>query len=230
MRFGEASRGLNAEFNPFADDYLGEILEAVAVAWARMKQPKLSEWEDRITFRLAGRLLNDPLFRNIPYDIVPQHWLLGLDGQRLGRIDLRVKHRSSQRDYFAFEAKRLHVRYPGGNISPEYSVYAGDEGMGAFIEGQYSKGLPEAGMLGYVMDADTTRAWNGLSQRIVARRTDLRLSKELTDSSLAHHIRRGHPASRLGETHHEFQTHALRIFHLLLPVYSNPEITPASLS
>lgn len=218
MKFGEASGGLDAEFNPFADDYLGEILEAVAFAWARMKQPKLSEWEDRITFRLAGRLSNDPLFRNIPYDIVPQHWLLGLDGQRLGRIDLRVKHRCSQRDYFALEAKRLHVRYPGGNISPEYSVYAGDDGMGAYIEGQYSKGLSAAGMLGYVMDADIEKAWAGIAGRIAAKRDDLRLSKELAASSLAHHVSKGHPAARLGETLHTLQTHAFRIFHLLLPV------------
>src|SRR6266446_1635840 len=139
MRFGEGSGQIDAEFNPFTDEYLGEILEAVAVAWGRMKQPKSREWEDDITFRLAGRLLNDPMFRELPYDIVPQCWLLEMDGQRLGRLDLRFKHRFSQRDYFAFESKRLHVCYPGGDgkISTEYSVYAGDDGMGAFMEEQY---------------------------------------------------------------------------------------------
>lgn len=219
MRFGDASGRLDAEFNPFTDEYLGEILNAIAVAWARMKQPKSDEWEDDITFRLAGRLLNDPLFRVLPYDIVPQYWLLGLNGQRLGRLDLRFKHRFSQRDYFAFESKRLHVTYPGGP-SPEYHVYAGGDGMGAFIEGQYSKDLPAAGMLGYVMDADTDKAWNGIAAGIEAKRKDLRLgaSSRFTESELKQHIKADFPGVRLGETQHDLVSHALRLFHLLLPV------------
>src|ERR1051326_2562 len=111
---------LDPRFNPFEEDYLTEILRAVVTAWSRMNQPRRREIEDRITFRLAGRLQNDPDFRNLPYDIVPQYWLLGLDGRRLGRLDLRFKHRRSQRDYFALESKRLHVTYPGGHVSTEY--------------------------------------------------------------------------------------------------------------
>ena len=220
MRFGDASGQLDDEFNPFTDDYLGEIVAAVAGAWARMKQPKLNEWEDSITFRLAGRLLNDPVFRDLPYDIVPQYWLLGIDGQRLGRLDLRFKHRWSQRDYFSFESKRLHVSYPGGTVSPEYSIYAGDEGMGAFIEGQYSKGLPAAGMLGYVMDGDIEKAWTGVATRIHARRDELCLpaKSEFIESSLKHHVACGAPGTQLGETQHNLTSHILRMLHLLLPV------------
>lgn len=218
MRFGGASGRIDDEFNPFADDYLGEILEAVAVAWARMKQPKRTESEDQITYRLAGRLLNDPQFGKLPYDIVPQYSTPDIDGRILGRLDLRFKHKNSHRDYFAFESKRLHVTYPGGSFETEYRHYVGDPGMGAFVEGSYSEGLPAAGMLGYVMDAEIAKAWNGLSQRIVAKRTELRLSRELTDSALTHHIRKGHPASRLGETLHSLGTHALRLFHSLVPV------------
>ncbi len=157
---------LDPQFNPFDDDYLVEILEATAVAWSRMNQPGTSEIEDRITFRLAGRLANDPHFAELPYDIVPQCWLLGLDGERLGRLDLRFKHRHSQRDYFAFESKRLHVTYPGGRFSTEYLIYAGDNGMMAFINEQYSKGFLAGGMLGYVMDGKANGAWSGLEKRI----------------------------------------------------------------
>ncbi len=57
---------LDPQFNPFDEDYLVEILEATAVAWTRMKQPDTSEIEDRITFRLAGRLANDPNFAELP--------------------------------------------------------------------------------------------------------------------------------------------------------------------
>lgn len=171
---------LDPKFNPFKEDYLAEIFEAVAVAWARMRQPGRSEIEDRITFRLAGRLLNDPLFSDLPYDIVAQHWLLGLHGRRLGRLDLRFKHRYSQRDYFAFESKRLHVRYPGGNFSTEYSTYAGNQGMMAFIQGQYSKDLPVSGMIGYVMDGNTNHGWSGLVKRIEKRRKPLKLTQGST--------------------------------------------------
>src|ERR1700720_4021894 len=62
---------LEPKFNPFDDDYLAEILEAAAVAWNRMKHPTASEIEDRITYRLAGRLLNDPHFADLPYDGEP---------------------------------------------------------------------------------------------------------------------------------------------------------------
>ena len=210
---------LASEFNPFGEDYLAEILEAVAVAWSRMKQPNRNEWEDPITYRLAGRLQNDPIFNELPYDIVPQHWLLGLNGERLGRLDLRFKHRQSQRDYFAFESKRLHVTYPGGSISPEYGDYVGEPDMMAFIEGQYSKSLPDGGMLGYVLDGDTSKAWSGLTTRIETRRQELKLgtSSKLTKSKLSHIEASGMQGTLLGETAHQIG-YKLRLFHLLLPV------------
>jgi|SRR5579862_4950403 len=130
---------LQPQFNPFDSNYLIEILEAAAGAWSRMRHPSVAELEDQITFRLAGRLAHDPLFAGIPYDVIPQCWLLGPDGETLGRIDIRFKHRSSQRDYFAFEAKRLHVTYPGGSFSTEYPTYTGDAGMMAFVEGHYCR-------------------------------------------------------------------------------------------
>jgi hypothetical protein len=220
MRFVEASGWVDAEFNPFTSEYIVDILQAVAAAWGRMRQPKPREWEDDITFRLAGRLINDPVFRDLPYDIVPQYWLLGIDGQRLGRLDLRFKHRFSHRDYFAFESKRLHILYPGGSISAEYSVYAGGEGMGAFVEGQYSSNLPAAGMLGYVMDGNTEKAWNGLVRSIDSKRQGLRLpaSSQLVESQFKQQMKAVLVGICLGETQHALVPHALRLFHLLLPV------------
>lgn len=223
---------LESAFNPFDEDYLAEILQSIAIAWARMGHPKRNEIEDRITFRLAGRLANDPHFAELPYNVIPQYWLLGLNGEKLGRLDIRFKHRHSQRDYFAFESKRLHVTYPGGSCSTEYSTYAGDEGMMAFIEGQYSEGLPAGGMLGYVMDGDTDRAWLGLGKRIEVRRIPLRLleTSKLAESSLARVAAGGTKGTQLGETEHDLGSRHLRLFHLLLPVRrespilgSNPE-------
>jgi hypothetical protein len=213
---------LDPQFNPFDDDYLVEILEATAVAWSRMNQPGTSEIEDRITFRLAGRLANDPHFAELPYDIVPQCWLLGLNGERLGRLDLRFKHRHSQRDYFAFESKRLHVTYPGGGFSAEYPVYTGDDGMMAFINGQYSQGFLAGGMLGYVMDGKTDGAWSGLEKRIELQRTPLKLidNSKLIQSVLSKAIASAMAKTLLGETMHDLDAHHMRLFHLLLPVNS----------
>lgn len=210
---------LEPQFNPFAEDYLAEILEATAIAWARMKQPGRREIEDRITFRLAGQLANDPKFAELPYDIVPQFWLLGLNGQLLGRLDLYFKHRNSQREYFAFESKRLHVSYPSGRFSTEYSSYVGDQGMMAFVQGYYSKGLPACGMLGYVMDGKSDVAWSGLGTFIEGRRKPLKLvvSCKFAKSILSRAIANGMAGTHLGETEHDLGSHRLRLFHLLLP-------------
>ena len=91
--------------------------------------------------------------------------------------------------------------------------------MMAYIEGQYSKNLPAAGMLGYVMDGDTGKAWNGLATRIESRRHELKLgaASRLTKSKLPHVEAKGLPGTLLGETLHQIG-HALRLFHLLLPV------------
>ncbi|MGH9432274.1 MAG: hypothetical protein ACRD3T_12105 [Terriglobia bacterium] len=145
---------------------------------------------------------------------------VGLNGDRLGRLDLRFKHRHSQRDYFAFESKRLHVTYPKGAFSTEYPTYVGEEGMMAFIEGQYSKELPAGGMLGYVMDGKAGTAWSGLGKCIDAEHNTLKLieSSRLAKSNLSRAIARSITGTRLGETEHDLTTHRLRLFHLLLPV------------
>jgi hypothetical protein len=219
---GQAFTGcLVPEFNPFDGDYLAEILEATAHAWARMKPPKRSDIEDRITFRLVGQLANAPEFAEIPYEVTAQWWIVGLDGELLGRLDIRFKHRFSKRDYFGLEAKRLHVTYPSGRASKEYSTYAGEAGMMAFIEGQYSKMLPAGGMLGYVMDGRSDEAWSGIGKQIESQRTVLKLSTSCTfaKSTLSKAaLERALNGSHLGETDHDLKTHHLRMFHMLLPV------------
>lgn len=220
MRFTHSSGQLAPEFNPFfGEDYLAQILEVVAVAWRQMPKPKPTEIENRITSRLAGWLLNAPGFAGeLPFHIVPQHPLPNINGKILGQLDICFKHLQSTRDYFAVEAKRLHVPY-GSGMRPEYLGYVGDEGMMAFVEGQYSTNLPAGGMLGYVMDGETSKAWGGLATRIEARRQELKLgtSSKLTKSKWSHIETNGTPGTLLGETAHHIG-HTLRLFHLLLPV------------
>ncbi len=218
MRGGRFSGRLDAKFNPFDDDYLAEIVNVTASAWGRMKKPRHNEIEDQITFRLVGRIKNDQEFRLLPYDVDAQYWLLGVEGERLGRLDIHFKHRFSRRDYFAFEAKRLHVHYPGHRRSAEYSTYVGDAGMMAFIVGQYSEGLPAGGMLAYVMDGLTDKAWSGLVKRIEAKRTVLRITSSggLALSPISGAVI-GTPGAHLGETRHAFKKRQFRMLHLILP-------------
>ena len=211
---------LETKFNPFEQNYLAEIVGATALAWSRMKHPGKCELEDGITRRLAGRLVNDRHFADLPYDITTQHWLLGLHGESLGRLDIRFKHRSSQSDYFALEAKRLHVTYPGGSNSTEYSTYVGDDGMMAFVSGYYSKGICASGMLGYVMDGESPKAFQGLEKRIGANRQSLRLAanSKFILSALGHTIMNAMEGTLLAETDHDLGTHRLRVLHMILPV------------
>lgn len=220
MKFYSSSGQLSPEFNPFGEDYLAEILEAVVVAWQQMPKPNPAEIENRITSRLAGWLLNAPgLAGELPFHVVPQHPLLNINGKILGQLDICFKHLQSNRDHFAIEAKRLHVSYSSG-MRPEYPAYVGSDGMMAFVEGQYSKNLPAGGMLGYVMDGETSTAWNGLATRIEARKDELCLVKnsKLSDSVLAHVTSKGMAGTKIGETLHDLKTHSLRLLHLLLPV------------
>ena len=110
--------------------------------------------------------------------------------------------------------------YPSGKTSKEYSTYAGEAGMMAFIGGQYSKMLPAGGMLGYVMDAETDKAWIGIGKQIESQRDVLKLSQSCTfaKSALLNVLEKALDGSYLGETDHDLETHHLRLFHLLLPV------------
>ena len=220
MNRRQLAGNLRRDFNPFQENYLAEIMAAVVGAWTRMKEPCASELEDRITRRIAGRLAHDSNFEEIPYEVTTQHTLLGLDGQILGRLDLRFKHRNSQRVYFAFESKRLHVTHPGGHYSPGYSTYTGSDGMMAFVDGQYSSGLPAGGMLSYVMDGRSSEARIGLEKRVEKQRKPLilRASATFAQSTLSGAVLVKAPGAYLAETEHDLKTHHLRLFHLLLPV------------
>jgi len=63
----------------------------------------------------------------LPFDISAPMLAIGLERKALGRLDVRFEHRNYQRDYFAFESKRLHVSYPGGSFSTEYPASATTE-------------------------------------------------------------------------------------------------------
>ena len=218
MRIDSISGSIDSDFNPFSKQFIEEIIGAIVTAWSRMRNPNTDELEDQITFRLAGRLQHDNDFRELPFEVVPQYWLLDLQGHRLGRLDLRFKHLQSRRDYLAFEAKRLHVAYPSG-FKTEYSVYLGDEGIMCFLTGKYSSGLPFAGMMAYVMDNDTENAWQGLCDAIDSRESLLMLKPRVAEEPLRYSTSLDplRASALIAETHHESVEISMRITHVILP-------------
>lgn len=217
MKLQSVGGRIDPQFNLFAESYVSDIVRAIVVAWSRMRTPSADEIEDHITFRLAGRLQNDDEFRDLPFEVVPQYWLLDLQGRRLGRLDLRFKYMHSHRDYLAFEAKRLHVKYPSG-FKTEYSIYISD-GMTRFVSGKYAKGLSCAGMIAYVMDSDVSRAWQGAHRSVEDDRAQLRLRAETTfsPSCLEDSISQIISSAKVAETAHDCENGPMVITHLLLP-------------
>ncbi|BDI32583.1 hypothetical protein CCAX7_46340 [Capsulimonas corticalis] len=208
---------LAPEFNPFADNYLSDIVSAIATAWYQLKHPNEEDIEIRITNRLVGRLVNSQDFANLPFIIDPQCQIVDIDGEIIGIIDIRFILRNSGREYFALEAKRVHITNSKGQLKRSYSSYVGKGGMMDFVNGKYSAGLPACGMLGYVMDGNLDIAWTGISKSIQRNCIRLKLdsTSKLVKSQLC--VYHGNDNTRLGETFHDLSTHSVRMMHLLLP-------------
>lgn len=128
-------------------------------------------------------------------------------GKKRRRIDLFLESGRRPRSRFSIEAKRLSQRH-------SEAAYLGDQGLGRFIRGFYSRDEDEAGMLGYIQSGDPPR-W---AERI---RTALEGSQQAYSAhpespwrphriveSLEHTYRSGH--------HRELAARTIEIYHTLL--------------
>lgn len=81
-------------------------------------------------------------------DVISEKTGLSRKGKRRPKIDVRIvcKHQIPNRGY-CIEAKRLYR-------SDSVSEYVNDEGVGAFIWGDYAKDDDFGGMLGYIQKGD----------------------------------------------------------------------------
>lgn len=81
----------------------------------------------------------------------------GREGNSRLKPDLLIETSSDQpRPRLFFEAKRL--RKPLSKAFNKVKGYTGEEGMLCFVTGQYAKGYPGAGMLGYIQ-SDSLEYW-----------------------------------------------------------------------
>jgi hypothetical protein len=134
------------------------LSEAVEAAWPICIGPLQTvkgamTHEDKITNHLVDSLIRS---KKLPGRIVPQYSLLETGAGRLvnlaSKIDFILTIGDDEEVYLACESKRLNVPY-GARTRGLAHEYVRD-GLMRFVTGQYSRGLPLAMMLGYVMNSD----------------------------------------------------------------------------
>jgi hypothetical protein len=132
------------------------LIEAVETVWpiciAPLQAVKGSmTHEDYITNHLVAALIRN---KRLPGRIVPQYPLLSPNAQQLlkvgSKIDFVLTIGDQEDVYLACECKRLNVPYKKKTRALAYEYVR--DGLMRFVSGQYSRGLPLAMMLGYVMD------------------------------------------------------------------------------
>jgi len=197
----------------FPPTLIPAIIDLVLASWKRLPTPAADELEDRITRKLAARMINRKDRSEQPFLIIAQSEVLNHStGGLLGRIDVRIFHGWREEVYFAFECKRLNVRRNGArhSLSGEYA----EKGMARFVTGKYAGGLDSGGMLGYVMDGDLKSAMAAVKKAIEARRAKLCMDSNgtLAVSSLRPKI------SRVKQTSHQQAGKPFLIHHVFLPV------------
>jgi len=191
-----------------------QIADAVETVWPICIGPLQSKknsmtHEDRITEHLVQALIRT---KTLPGRIIYQYTLL-IEEQNgnvsiSGNIDFALTIGDDEDVYLACECKRLNVPYKTGTrgLFGEYV----DDGLMRFVTGQYSKALPLAMMLGYVMDAQTTQARQGVKRIMELRSTAIGLQSE-RDTPVVH----GRPL-RFHTTHTCTSGYAIEVAHTFL--------------
>ncbi|MDB6028023.1 MAG: hypothetical protein JWM68_4246 [Verrucomicrobiales bacterium] len=199
------------------EGFVGELLPLVLNTWSDFEVPIHIVEEPKITAlfkkRLKKRIKDDP----------ENDWFIMLEtsdyddsGVEISRTDIRVLPPGKKDEDYAFvlECKRLNISHPGGKFDRNTGKYT-DDGMLRFIEGTYSRGLREGGMMGFVMDSDVPAARQALLNAISTRQEKLKLrtgSGYLPCALL--------PVKSLhGETQHVLgNNRTFILYHLLVPV------------
>ena len=157
----------------FTDAFIRHAHEILFAGYQRLDAKSYSNSEeDEITGDLATEmnevLSNDPSPWMRSFQVHDQHPVTkrgkpGANrrvGKRRWKIDLKfVANTGSGMRHFSWEAKRLG---PGNAIGK----YLGADGMGCFINGQYSGDCDFGGMLGYAQSGNSKSWYDVLTQRM----------------------------------------------------------------
>jgi hypothetical protein len=164
---------------------------------------------------LREELRSEKDCRRLPFTVWPESSETHrASGKEVGRIDLRFLHGYREDVYLAFECKRLRIPASTGGIQSNTSEYVGENGMMRHVSGKYSRGLKEAGMIGYVMDGKVREAKEAVKQALIKATKELLLAGGTSLQPSAHYPRE----IRIAESRHVFPSRSLRIHHVFLAV------------
>ena len=208
---------LAGDLNTWLPQFRGleeRIAEAVEAAWPICIAPLQSKknaltHEDHITEHLVQSLIRTKL---VPGRIIYQYTLLAEDTDgnvsAPSNIDFALTIGDDEDVYLACECKRLNVPYKTGvrGLVGEYV----DEGLMRFVTGQYSRGLPLAMMLGYVMNTKTDLARRGVRRIMALRSTTIGLQSQRDAPIVAGRSMRFHTM------HACVSGHVIEVAHTLL--------------
>ncbi len=197
----------------FPNGLIPQILGAILKCWDRLPKPQRDEREVPITRRLREELRRERDCYTLPFTVWPESSETDpASGKEIGRIDLRFVHGHREDVYLAFECKRLRIPISTGRVRANTSEYVGEEGMIRHISGKYSRGLKDAGMIGYVMDGRLADAKDDVKQAIIAAAKELLLF-EKTDLNASVCLPK---EKRVAESRHKLSGTPLRIHHIFL--------------
>ena len=195
---------------------LGEqMAAAIEAAWPICIGPLQAKkgamtHEDPITEHLVQALRRT---KKVPGRIEYQHKLLVEDANGnvylSSSIDFVLTVGDDEKVYLAYECKRLNVPYATGvrHLCVPYV----EDGLMRFVTDQYSEGLPQAMMIGYVMNGDNSGARQALRKVMEERTVSLGLTAEHDRPSLPG------MSTRFSSTHTCKSGHSIRVEHHLLP-------------
>jgi len=199
----------------FPQELIPQILTMVLSVWNDLPKRSRRELEIRTTRRFLSALIHDKNTRKeVPVRISRECVEDDLrTGRQLGRIDLCFIPPNSchEKVYFAFECKRLNVRYPGRTTSLASQYVKG--GMIRFINSKYASILHKGGMIGYVLDGNTKSAIKGVDRNVKRFRSKLKM-KAPGGLSNCLILPTGNPAK---ETNHNLVKGQFVIYHIFLP-------------
>lgn len=156
--------------------FAGEVMLLILETWHNFSPHHEIRGETRIT-----AVFRDALIK--AYAAAGRSWFVALEdpitdpdfGTELGRNDLRFypPNHHGQTIFFTVECKRLRVKTKSGfrHLADKYA----DEGVQRFVDGRYSAGLPCGGMIGYVMDNETSQAFASVQSEIKTRHAALKM-------------------------------------------------------
>jgi hypothetical protein len=194
------------------DDFIfnggvGLVLALTLDAWRQINAPGPDEHEDKTSVRLYAAMVKKRDRQAHRFLIRYQDVEVDADlAKETGRKDIVFFPGHDGDLYFCLEAKRLNARVKGvmKSLADEYVK----EGMLRFITGKYSRRVHHAGMLGYVLDGDITRAMVNVLDNIRRQHVILGMNPPGDWSESPHRVgdaRAKETAHRRSHTHTRFQ-------------------------